>query len=632
MRLPPRAIAWAYRHRHVVVLAINLTIFAGAYWLAYYVRFDFGLPPAYREVFLLTLPALVLIKAVVFAYFGLYRGLWRYVSTSDLERILQASVVATLLFIAVVFLWVEARAVPRSVILLDFIFTVGLNGGARFGVRLYRERFRPQRSFETKRKVLVVGAGSAGEQALREILYNPALGLQPVGIVDDDLRKQGGEVHGVRILGRTEELPRLARGYGAEEILIAIPSATGQQIRRIVDLCEGEDVRVKVLPAVGDLITGRVSVRQFREVQIEDLLGRDHIELDQEGIAREITDQVVLVTGAGGSIGSELARQIQRFEPRRLVLLDRNENAVFHIDRELEAKTPDPDRIVPRVGDFRDRELLEEIFEECRPTSIFHAAAYKHVPLMEANVLEAVSNNVLGTVGLMDAARAHGVERFVQISTDKAVRPRNVMGATKRLAELVMIDRHRRGGTKFAAVRFGNVLGSDGSVLPIFRQQLQEGGPITVTDPEVTRYFMTIPEAVQLVIQAGAMGRDGEIFLLDMGEPVRIVELAERLISLSGKKPYDDVDIVYTGLRAGEKLHEDLYAPDEPILPTMHEKILVLGSTTIDVDHLEFYLEAMSRQIETRDVRGLRRTLFKAVSGGKPGRRGSKSMLRSSEG
>lgn len=615
MKLPSPFLQRVYRHRHLVVFVIHLGIFTAAYWLAYFVRFDFTMPAAQRDVFLLTLPPLLAIKATVFVHFGLNRGLWRYASVSDLERILRASTVASVLFLAVAFLWVEARSVPRSVILLDFVFTAGLSGGTRFLVRLYRERFRPQPVEERARNVLIVGAGDAGEQTLREILHNRAMAMRPIGFVDDDPRKQGGEVHGVRILGGTPLLPRLARRYDIDEILIAIPSATGRDLRRIVELCEGEPVRVKVLPAVGDLITGRVSVRQFREVEIEDLLGREHVELDLETIAREITDQSVLVTGAGGSIGSELARQVQRFRPRRLVLLDRNENAVFRIDRELKDRKSDEGRIVPRVGDFRDRRLLDEIFERDRPALVYHAAAYKHVPLMEGNAIEAVSNNVLGSATLMDAARENGVARFVQVSTDKAVHPSNVMGATKRLAEMIMVDRHRRGGTRFVAVRFGNVLGSDGSVLPIFRQQLRDGGPLTVTDPEVTRYFMTIPEAVQLVVQAGAMGKNGEIFLLDMGEPVKIVELAERLISLSGKKPYEDVDIVFTGLRPGEKLHEDLYAPDEPILPTPHEQILVLGSTAVECDHVDAFLEEMSGLIERRDAAALRRTLFRAVSG-----------------
>lgn len=616
MKLARRVLAGLYRHRQIVVFGLQLVLFALAYAVAYALRFDFAVPAESQRILWMTLPVILAIKSVVFWSYGLNRGLWRYVSVHDLERIVKAATVSSLFFLAVVFLWTRVHGIPRSVVLLDFVLTVAFLGGARFGVRVLRQRYRPQRPERAPRgrPVLIVGAGAAGEQTLREVRQNPRLGLETVGLVDDDPRKRGGSVHGVEILGSTEDIPRLVRRRGIEEILIAVPSATGKQIGRIVELCEDLEVRMKVLPAVGDLIAGKVTVQQFREVQIEDLLGRDHVELDLETIAADVTGQSVLITGAGGSIGSELARQVHRFGPRRLILLDRNENGVFHIERELRANETDQRRLVPVVGDFRDAAILENVFDRCRPTLVYHAAAYKHVPMMEMNPVEAVGNNVLGTARLMETAREHGVARFVLISTDKAVRPKNVMGATKRLAEMIMVRENARNGTKFVAVRFGNVLGSEGSVVPIFRQQLRAGGPLTVTDPEVTRFFMTIPEAVQLVMQAGSMGEGGEIFLLDMGEPVKIVELAERLITLAGKKPYEEIDIEFTGLRPGEKLHEDLYSPEEPLLPTVHEKILVLGGTGVNGDELARALRAAEACIAERDVERLREVVFQSVA------------------
>lgn len=616
MKLARRVLAGLYRHRQIVVFGLQLVLFALAYAVAYALRFDFAVPDQSQRILWMTLPVILAIKSVVFWSYGLNRGLWRYVSVHDLERIVKAATVSSLFFLAVLFLWTRVHGIPRSVVLLDFVLTVAFLGGARFGVRVLRQRYRPQRPERAPRgrPVLIVGAGAAGEQTLREVRQNPRLGLETVGLVDDDPRKRGGSVHGVEILGSTEDIPRLVRRRGIEEILIAVPSATGKQIGRIVELCEDLEVRMKVLPAVGDLIAGKVTVQQFREVQIEDLLGRDHVQLDLETIAADVTGQSVLITGAGGSIGSELARQVHRFGPRRLILLDRNENGVFHIERELRANETDQRRLVPVVGDFRDPAILEDVFDRCRPTLVYHAAAYKHVPMMEMNPVEAVGNNVLGTARLMETAREHGVARFVLISTDKAVRPKNVMGATKRLAEMIMVRENARNGTKFVAVRFGNVLGSEGSVVPIFRQQLRTGGPLTVTDPEVTRFFMTIPEAVQLVMQAGSMGEGGEIFLLDMGEPVKIVELAERLITLAGKKPYEEIDIEFTGLRPGEKLHEDLYSPEEPLLPTVHEKILVLGGTGVNGDELARALRAAEACIAERDVERLREVVFQSVA------------------
>lgn len=601
--------AFIHEHRRAFATLFNVAIFAAAYWLSFALRFDLSIPSWQYEVFYRTLPVLILVQTLVFAAFRLHQGLWRYASVNDLKQIVLAALLAALVYSSLAYFWMAARSVPRSIVVLDFILTVFLVGGSRFGVRMLRESYRPRR-VDDERRVLVVGAGAAGEQTLREIRRNRRLHIQPVGLVDDDRYKQGGTIHGVRVLGTTEDLDDLVKLHRVDEILIAIPSATGSQVRRMVESCEGCGVPFKVLPAAADLIDGRISVKHFREVQIEDLLGRENVHLDGSRIGEEIAGRTVLITGAGGSIGSELARQVTRFHPGHLILLDRGENALFHVHREV----GDAARTVPIVGDIQDGALLEEVFQRWRPSLVYHAAAYKHVPLMEDSVLEAVRNNVFGTRTLMDAARKYRTDRFVLISTDKAVRPQNVMGATKRLAEMLMLEKNGDGGTKFVAVRFGNVLGSEGSVLPIFREQLRKGGPLTVTHPEATRYFMTIPEAAQLVMQAGSMGQGGEVFLLEMGEPVRIEDLARRLITLAGKIPNEDIEIVFTGLRPGEKLHEELYAEEEPVLPTGHEKILVLGGTSVARGRLQAGLAEMERLLSHRDEGGVHGLLMEIVT------------------
>ena len=604
-----RILRFVYMHRRAFSTLSSALLFVAAYWISFLLRFDLAVPASQVEVFWRTVPALVAVQLLVFGFFRLHQGLWRYVGVADLKKIVLAAALSGLVFSALAFFWIAARAIPRSIVPIDFVLTVFLLGGSRLAVRIIRETYRPQGG-ESERRVLVVGAGTAGEQTLREIRHNPGLRIRPVGIVDDDRYKRHGTIHGVRVLGTTEEIDALVRRHRVDEILIAIPTATGRQIRSIVERCQACEVRFKVLPATGDLIDGRVAVRHFREVEIEDLLGREHVQLDVSRIGQEIAGRTVLITGAGGSIGSELARQVRTFEPQKLILLDRGENALFFIHGELS----DRDRVVPVIGDVQDAALLDSVFQRWRPSLVYHAAAYKHVPLMEESVLEAVRNNVFGTRTLMDMSRRYRTDRFVLISTDKAVRPRNVMGATKRLAEMLMLERNGAGGTKFVAVRFGNVLGSEGSVLPIFRRQLREGGPLTVTHREASRYFMTIPEAVQLVMQAGSMGQGGEVFLLQMGEPIRIEELAERLIKLAGKTPHEDIEIVFTGLRPGEKLHEELYAEEEPLLPTGHEKILVLGGTSVPRSRLQAALADLERQVTGRDEPAAYRVLMETVS------------------
>lgn len=603
----------AYRRRQFVIIGGHLALFALAYVLAFALRFDFAIPSEMVRVMILTLPALLLAKTLAFGYFNLYQGLWRYVSVHDLADIIRAAVVSSVFFLAIAFAWPAARSTPRSVVLMDFVLTVIGVGGVRFLVRILRETYRPQTS-DTESRVLIVGAGDAGVQTLREIRSNPRLGLTPVGFIDDNRRKHRRTIHGVKVLGSIDDLGAIATDLEVDEILVAIPTASGESLRRIVERCEAGNVRFKVLPAVADLIAGKVSVRQFREVQIEDLLGREHVEIDVSQIGAEITGRSVLITGAGGSIGSELARQIARFEPQALVLVDRSENGLFFIDHELQESNR-PGRIVSVVGDVRDAELVEEVFRRWRPALVYHAAAYKHVPLMEASVVEAVRNNVFATRALIEASIYWDVDRFVLISTDKAVRPQSVMGATKRLAEMIsLMYATTSPSTKVVAVRFGNVLGSEGSVVPIFRRQLMAGGPLTVTHPDATRYFMTIPEAVRLVLQAGSMGQGGEIFLLDMGVPVKIVELARRLITLAGKKPDEDIEVVFTGLRPGERLHESLYTDEEPVLPTLHPKVLRLAGTSVAPALLQESLSELERLVEMRKSGAAHSLLLEIVS------------------
>ncbi|HEX9051315.1 MAG TPA: nucleoside-diphosphate sugar epimerase/dehydratase, partial [Anaeromyxobacter sp.] len=427
---------------------------------------------------------------------------------------------------------------------------------------------------QKKQRILILGAGDAGEMLLREIQQRHAARFEAVGLLDDDPQKRGAHIHGVRVLGNIDDLPRVTSAKDVDEIIIAIPSATGAQMRRVVDLCKSTGVRFRTIPGMDRVIDGRVTVSQLRNVAIEDLLGRDPVQLDMDVISAEMKGHVVMVSGAGGSIGSEICRQVCRFEPAALLLVERAENNLFHIHRELAPLHPDV-VLVPCVADVGDEARMTEIFQAHRPTVVFHAAAHKHVPMMEWNPGEAVKNNVVGTRRLADLADRHGVQRFVMISTDKAVNPTSVMGVSKRVAEIYVQALSQRSRTRFVTVRFGNVLGSAGSVIPIFQQQIADGGPVTVTHPEMKRYFMTIPEASQLVLEAGMMGAGGEIFILDMGEPVKIADLARDLITLSGLRPGEDIEIRFTGVRPGEKLFEELSVDAEKADTTGHPKIFV---------------------------------------------------------
>ncbi len=566
-----------------LMLMSDALLFALALWASYLLRFE--LAPGRPEIaqFGSVLMWLVPMKLAVFFTFGLYRGMWRYTSVRDFWHLAQASFSSMVLTIAVILVLHRFQGFSRAVFMLDGMLTFLFTGALRMGIRSYFA-FNDQNKSDhaaisggkKRKKVLIVGAGKAGEKILREIFDNYRLFYEVEGFVDDDLQKQGRSMHGVPVLGPVQALPRLIAETAVQEVLIAIPSASGDQMRRIVDICKECDVPYKTLPGIGEIIDGRASVKILRDVSYQDLLGRPPVRLDVSGIREYIDGRTILITGCGGSIGSELCRQVVRFQPRAVVLLDSSEANLFQIEMELQHELYYRNHHAV-LGQVQDRVLMGDLFRKYRPQVVFHAAAYKHVPMLEKNPWEAVSNNVEGSRVAMEVSLENGVERFVLVSTDKAVRPTNVMGASKRITE-IMLQSFQGNGTRFMAVRFGNVIGSSGSVMPLFRRQIELGGPVTVTHPEVSRYFMTIPEAAQLIIQAGAMGRGGDIFVLEMGTPVRIADMARDLIRLSGKEPDKDIRIVFTGLREGEKLHEELITSGESIVQTGHEKIMVLNS------------------------------------------------------
>ena len=575
--------------------------------ISFLLRLDVASLRPYTSTILIFAALAALVKPVIFYLFGLYRRYWRYASANELVNIalatLTSTAVVTLLIYSLASLVWDFRPLPRSIPILDWLVSLPLVGGTRFAVRLAADSpfSRLWRNNHLKhgrnpeRRVLVMGAGDTGAMIVREMQANPGLGFVPVGLLDDNRAKVGMTIHGVLVQGTREDIPHLAREEQVDEVIIAMPTAPGQAIREVVAICQQAGVACRTMPGLYELISGEVSIRQVREVRIEDLLRREPVRIDGTEAERYLSDAVVLVTGAGGSIGAELCRQIASYHPRQLLLLGHGENSIYHILLELRERFPRL-AVHPFIADVRDYEGMAAIFNRYGPEVIFHAAAHKHVPLMETNVAEAVMNNVFGTQRLLQAAEAHDVTRFVFISTDKAVNPVNVMGATKRLAELLVQDTAQRTGRAYVAVRFGNVLGSRGSVVPLFQRQIAAGGPITVTHPEMRRYFMTIPEAVQLVIQAAALGQGGEIFVLDMGEQMRVVDLATELVRLSGLEPGRDIEIVFTGPRPGEKLSEELFANGEEPRPTQHKKILVAyGNNTWDSEALSRHL----RELET---------------------------------
>ncbi|MBU1425717.1 MAG: polysaccharide biosynthesis protein [Gammaproteobacteria bacterium] len=559
--------------RYTVMAVVHDLLVAALAWAgAYLLRFNFDLPQNYQSEMWRTMLCVAPLQSVIFWFMGLYRGIWRFASVADLRRILTAVLLAALLIPLCFWLFRVDAVVPRSVLILDPILLLLVMGGDRLLYRLWKENLLYGDFHLRGEPVLVLGAGVIGINLSKELARSNE--WHQVGFLDDDPDKQGRSINGMKVLGRLDSMPYWAQLLGVNQVILAMPSASHQVRKRAIDLANNNGIKALMVPAFEDLLSGRVAISQLRAVELDDLLGRDPVQLDDAGLQEQLTGKVVLVTGAGGSIGSELCRQIAFFMPKKLVLFEASEFALYNIEQELQKSFPHLD-IAYLAGDVRDDARLEQVFSECKPSAVFHAAAYKHVPLMERhNTWQAVRNNVFGTWRVAVCAQRHGVETFVLISTDKAVNPTNVMGTTKRLAEMVCQSLQQESGTRFVIVRFGNVLGSNGSVIPKFREQIANGGPITVTHPEITRFFMSIPEAAQLVMQAGCMGRGGEIFVLDMGEPVKIVDLAKDMIRLSGLGN-DDIKIEFTGLRPGEKLYEELLANDENTLPTPHPKLRI---------------------------------------------------------
>lgn len=588
------------RYRMPLIVLSQIVLVCISYYSSFVLRLDSNFDASARALFWQTLPLVIVVKLVIFYHFGLLRGWWRYVGMSDVLNITSAAFLASVLLFAIIIFAVGLPGYPRSVVPIDMVLSILLVGGARFGVRAYTERAKEDGA---QKKTLIIGAGRVGSAIARELKIDPSLGYYPLGFVDDSPGKLGIKINGVKVLGGTDALSHLIRKYQAECVLIAMPSAKGYQIERIIDKCQRSKVSFKILPPMSEHLNGGASIKQFRKLQVEDLLGRNPVQLNIGKIREQVHGKVLLITGAGGSIGSELARQTATFEPRRLVLFERSENDLFKISTELATKFPNLD-CVPIVGDILDVASLREVFSLHQPASVFHAAAYKHVPIMEKNCFQAVTNNIFGTYNVALVAKQFHAENFVLISSDKAVNPTNVMGVTKRAAELITLALQGN-RTRFVAVRFGNVLGSNGSVSPIFEAQIANGGPVTVTHPEAKRYFMTIEEAVGLVLQASTMGNGGEIFVLNMGEPIKIVDLARRMIRLSGLEPDKDVQISFTGLRPGEKLFEEIRLEGEGIKPTPHDQIWVFEGGQQSFAHVRRWLEELSTLVESRNVHGL---------------------------
>ncbi len=611
-----------FQIRNRFLLLADLVLIVTAVVASFALRLDIGpafvsyLPQAW-----LMIAIALLVKPTVYYLLGLYRRYWVYASVREIQVIAVATATASILvalFVILLVPLVGLRGFPRSVLGIDWLLSLFLIGGLRFSVRLIAEM--TQRNGHEPRpggvkRVVVVGAGDAGTLMVREMQRNPQLHLRPVAFVDDDTEKLKKEIYGVRVAGRFDQLPTVVERHHADEVIIAIPTASGPTVRRVAEVCRQRGISFRTMPGIYELLGGKVSVSRLREVEISDLLRREPAAIDDEAVGRTLAGKRILVTGAGGSIGLELCRQVTRWRPAELALLGHGENSIFEALLELEENYGDlPMHAV--IADIRDEPRINSVFERLRPDVVFHAAAHKHVPLMEVNAEEAVSNNIIGTQTVVNAALAHGTERLVLISTDKAVQPFNVMGATKRIAELIVRDAARRSGRAYASVRFGNVLGSRGSIVPLFKRQIAQGGPVTITHPDMKRYFMTIPEAVHLVLQAAGMGEGGEVFVLRMGEQVSVLELAEDLIRLSGLQPGRDIEIVFTGSRAGEKLSESLWDEGMTYQPTEHPDI-VRGEDEIPLqgESLAATIDELDRLAQEGDVAAIVGLLGERVPG-----------------
>lgn len=566
----------------------------GAYWL----RFNLEMiPDEFLSSSITLLPLVMLCQAGFFWYFGLYRGVWRYSSMPDLVRISKAVVVGIFVIAASLFLVNRLQGVPRAVLPIYVFLMLTLLCVPRFLYRFWMENVLHKR---IGKRALIVGAGSAGEMLARDLLNDSGSDYVPFAFVDDDIKKRKRDIRGLRVVGAIDHLPALIEPLQIEAIFIAIPSATDRQMRRIIEICEQCDVGFQTLPSVKELLSGEISKGALRDVSIEDILGRAPVRLDWQAIKNNFNDKCILVTGGGGSIGSELCKQLANIQPKQLIIYDQCEFNLYKIDAQLQQLYPDIDHRAI-LGDVTNPLSIRNLIDQYKPDVIFHAAAYKHVPLLETQIREAIFNNIVGTKILAEAAIAAGVERFVLISTDKAVNPSNVMGATKRAAEILCQNLNQPQGTRFTTVRFGNVLDSAGSVVPLFREQIKAGGPVTVTHPEITRYFMTIPEACQLIVQAETVGQGGEIFVLDMGEPIKIAYLAEQMIRLSGKRPNEDITIEYIGLRPGEKLYEELFYAQEPLKTTAYNKLFLAEARKYDQPSWRAHIDNLASACQAPD-------------------------------
>ncbi|TAN40925.1 MAG: polysaccharide biosynthesis protein [Nitrospirae bacterium] len=609
------------KNRRFVVVLGHMVEIVLANYLAFLLRFDGIIPKEQFQNFSRFLLLLLVIRIFFYVLFGLYKDLWRYSSISDLARILKSVTAGSIVFLVVVRFLLGHPEYPRSIYFLDWLMLIMISGGARFATRIFREYLH---SSGKKKTVLIIGAGDAGEMLARDMKKNDKYSYEPIGFIDDNVNKSKGTIHGIPILGTREVLAQVIEEEEPDEILIAMPSAGFKVLNEIYDVCKPFGLPVRTVPAMHEILDGNVTVSQIRPLSLEDLLQREQISPNIGEVSKYCAGKAILVTGAGGSIGSELCRQIMRYSPSRLILFDRYENGLFDIDLELrdgqregQAAAVDLQTV---VGDMRDPDTLEYLFDRFKPQIVFHAAAHKHVPLMELNPFEAVRNNVFGTMNLLRRSLLHEVEHFVMISTDKAVNPTNIMGGTKRIAEFLTMAMNKQGGTKFTTVRFGNVLGSNGSVVSIFREQVKRGGPVTVTHPDIKRYFMLIPEAVQLVLLASAAGSGGEIFVLDMGEQILIRDLAENLIRLSGFVPNEEIRIVYTGLRPGEKLYEELFDQMEKSAPTTHPKLRsAIPDAVPALQALEAHLKELEAIIAGKDLEALITEMRKIVPNFKKG-------------
>jgi FlaA1/EpsC-like NDP-sugar epimerase len=578
------------------VIIHDLLMSVLAWQFAWWARFNFSFPFENWEKSLLLMPLILLIQIVVFRRFRLYRGIWRFASIPDLWNIFRASIFGALSITLICFILFRLEGIPRSILILYPFFLMFFLGAPRLGYRVWKDHSLSINTLPNSKRVLVIGAGRAAEMLVREIIREG--NYVPIGLLDDNPHLKSSEMHGVRVLGDIERVSEVCNKYDVDIILISIPSANSQEMRAIVEKCELTGLPIKTLPGIQDMVSDSETLSKLREVSIEDLLGREKIELDWKNVHKEIANKCILVTGGGGSIGSELCYQISKLGPSKLIIFERSEFNLYKIEQAL---SNSPAEIEFVLGDLCDLNKVDYIFQKHSPDIIFHAAAYKHVPILERDAREAVRNNILGTKNIADVANKYNCERFVLISTDKAVNPTNVLGATKRIAEQYIENINKGSKTKYITVRFGNVLGSDGSVVPLFREQIKNGGPITVTHPEVTRYFMTIREACQLILQASRMGEGGEIFVLDMGEPVTINYLAEQMIRLSGLIPNKDIDIEYSGLRPGEKMYEELFYGNEVREETSHNKILLAKHSLTELKDLDDKINEISKVVEEFD-------------------------------